>query len=47
MRVEGWSTFVVVLVAGVECGEVEFVINQVAEGMFKTTRNHLLVKIHW
>jgi hypothetical protein len=31
----------------VECGEVEFVIDHVAEGMFKTPGNHLLVKIHW
>ena len=29
-----------------EFGEVKFVINQVAQGMFKTTGNDLLVKIH-
>ena len=45
-RVEGRGAFVVVVVAGVEFVEVEFVIDQVAQGMFKTTGNDLLVKIH-
>lgn len=42
--VEGGSAFMVVLVAGVEGGQVEFVVDQVAQGMLEAARLHLSAK---
>jgi len=44
--IEGGGTFAVVLVAGVESGEVEFVVDQIAQGVLETAGLDLLVEIH-
>ena len=45
-RVVSGSAFIVVPVAVVKFGEIQFMIHQVAQRMFEAARNHLLVEIH-
>lgn len=43
---EGGRAFGVVAVAGVEQGEVEFVVDEVAQGVLETAGDHLSLEVH-